>query len=75
MGTWWNENWRIVNGVSCRECVEFSPEERIPYKRERERERVAVPGMKIEKSAKLTWISDYKHTHSHLFIYLFTTKH
>ena len=34
MGTWWNEQWRIVNGNSCRKCAEFSPEEMRPYKRE-----------------------------------------
>ena len=27
MGTWWKEQWRIVNGNSCRKCAEFSPEE------------------------------------------------
>ena len=30
MGTWWNEQWRIVNGNSCRKCAEFSPEEMRP---------------------------------------------
>ena len=34
MGTWWNKQWRIVNGNSCRKCAEFSPEEMRPYKRE-----------------------------------------
>ena len=34
MGTWWNKQWRIVNGNSCRKCAEFSTEEMRPYKRE-----------------------------------------
>ena len=35
MGTWWNEKWKIVNGIfSCRKCTEFSQEEMILYKRE-----------------------------------------
>ena len=34
MGTWWNEQWRIVNVNSCRKCAEFSPVEMRLYKRE-----------------------------------------
>ena len=34
MGTWWNKKWTIVNGIICRKCAEFSPEEIRPYKRE-----------------------------------------
>ena len=31
-------------------------------------ERVPIPGVKIVKSAELTEISDYKHTHLHLHL-------
>ena len=39
---WWipggTKNWKIVNGISCRKCAEFAPEEMRPYKR------VPIPG-------------------------------
>ena len=31
---WEEQNWRIVNGISCRQWAEFSPEEMRPYKTE-----------------------------------------
>ena len=34
MGTWWNEKWRIVNGISCRKCAEIPSEEMKPCARE-----------------------------------------
>ena len=33
MGTWWDEKWRIVNGINCRKCAECFPEEMIPYQK------------------------------------------
>ena len=61
MGTWWNEKWRIVNGISCRKCIEFTPEEIRPYKRE-----FQYQGHKLW-SLLNSQGSAYKHTHSHLF--------
>ena len=57
------KNWKIVNGISCRKCAEFSSEEMKPYKRE-----FQYQGCKLQKSAELTGISDYKNLHLHLLI-------
>ena len=43
---------------------EFSPEEIRSYIYTR----VPIPGVQIVKSAELTGISDYKHTHLHLHL-------
>ena len=65
------KNWKIVNGISCRKCAEFSPEEMRPYKRERERESSNTRGI-IVKSADLMGISDYKPS---TFTFMFLTPH
>ena len=39
----------------------------LPRGDETIQERVPIPGVQIVKSAELDGISDYKHTHLHLF--------
>ena len=34
LGTWWDDKWRLVIGISCRKCTEFSPQEMRPYEKE-----------------------------------------
>ena len=53
-----------MNGISCRKCAEFSPEEMRPYKRESSNTRKVGPK---SWSAELDGISDYKDKHLHLF--------
>ena len=55
------KNCKIVKGISCRKCAEFSQEEMRLYKR------VPIPGVQITKSAELTGISTYKHT-VHIYV-------
>ena len=55
--------WRIVNGISCRKCAEFFPEEMGPYKRE-----FQYQGCKL---CSLLNSMGYQTINIHICIYLF----
>ena len=55
MGTWWNEQRRIVNGSNCRNALNY-PQRRWDHKTE-----FQYQGCKLW-SAELDGISDYKHS-------------
>ena len=63
MGTWWNENWRIVNGISCGKCAEFSPEETRLHTRE-----FQYQGCKLLSLLNSRGYQTVKHTHLHLHL-------
>ena len=63
MSAWWNENCRIVNGISCRKCAEFSPEELRPYGREFEYQWCKL------RSLLNSW--GYQTINLHIFIYIY----